>query len=48
MNTHKTAFTAKGFESDFYWYAKGCIFISLMFYAFIKNTKSASRMEEAV
>ena len=39
-------FKSHGNESGFYWYATGCIFISLLFYIGIKDTGRNSRMNE--
>ena len=41
-------FKNSGYEAGFYWYATGCIFISLLFYIFIPDTKTHSKMEQAV
>ena len=41
-------FKSVGNESGFYWYATGCIFISLLFYIFIPDTKTNSKMGQAV
>ena len=41
-------FKSVGNESGFYWYATGCIFISLLFYIFIPDTKKHSKMEQHV
>ncbi len=35
-----------GHESYFYWYVTGCIFISLLIYLFMKDTKKNSRINE--
>lgn len=35
-----------GHETWYYWYITGCIFISLLVYLFMKDTKRTSRMEE--
>ena len=40
-------FKDAGYEAGFYWYATGCIFISLLFYIFIPDTKKNSKMEQA-
>ena len=40
-------FKSEGNESGFFWYATGCIFISLLFYIFIPDTKKNSKMELA-
>jgi MHS family alpha-ketoglutarate permease-like MFS transporter len=39
-------FKSQGNEAGFYWYATGCIFISLLFYIGIKDTKANSRMDQ--
>jgi MHS family alpha-ketoglutarate permease-like MFS transporter len=39
-------FKSHGNESGFYWYATGCIFISLLFYIAIKDTGRNSRMNQ--
>jgi MHS family alpha-ketoglutarate permease-like MFS transporter len=39
-------FKSQGNESGFFWYATGCIFISLLFYIGIKDTKANSRMDQ--
>ncbi len=39
-------FKSIGQESGFYWYATGCIFISLLFYTFMKDTLRYSKMEQ--
>lgn len=41
-------FKDAGYESGFYWYATGCIFISLLFYIFIPDTKANSKMDRHV
>jgi MHS family alpha-ketoglutarate permease-like MFS transporter len=41
-------FKSQGNESGFFWYATGCIFISLLFYIGIKDTRKNSRMDEPV
>jgi MFS transporter, MHS family, alpha-ketoglutarate permease len=38
-------FKAHGGEAGFYWYATGCIFISLLFYIGIPDTKAHSKMD---
>jgi MHS family alpha-ketoglutarate permease-like MFS transporter len=40
------AFKNAGHESYFYWYATGCIFISLLFYIGIKDTLKTSKMNQ--
>ncbi len=40
------AFKQGGAESGFYWYATGCIFVSLLVYLRLHDTKHASRMED--
>jgi len=40
-------FKESGFEQGFYFYASGLIFVSLMFYAFMPDTRFASRMDQA-
>ncbi|WP_225769116.1 MFS transporter [Inquilinus sp. Marseille-Q2685] len=35
-----------GHESWFYWYVTGCILCSLLVYAFMRDTKSASRIDD--
>lgn len=42
------AFKNSGFESGFYWYATACIFMSLICYVFMRDTKAHSRMEQAL
>lgn len=39
-------FKDAGHESYFYWYVTGCIFISLLVYFFMKDTKKTSRLNE--
>ena len=39
-------FKQAGYESGFYWYATGCIFVSLLVYLKLHDTKEGSRMEE--
>lgn len=39
-------FKDAGHESYFYWYVTGCIFISLLVYVFMKDTKKTSRINE--
>jgi MHS family alpha-ketoglutarate permease-like MFS transporter len=39
-------FKKAGNENYFYWYVTGCIFISLVLYAFMKDTKKTSLMNE--
>ncbi len=40
------AFKQSGNESGFYWYATGCIFVSLLVYLKLNDTKAESRMED--
>lgn len=40
------SFKQAGFESGFYWYATACIFVSLLVYLRLHDTKERSRMEE--
>ncbi len=40
------AFKQAGNESGFYWYATGCIFVSLLVYLKLHDTKAGSRMEQ--
>ena len=40
------AFKQAGNESGFYWYATGCIFVSLLVYLKLHDTKHGSRMEQ--
>src|ERR1700735_2709360 len=40
-------FKSMGNEPGFYWYATGCIFISLLFYIGIPDTKTHSKMDRA-
>jgi MHS family alpha-ketoglutarate permease-like MFS transporter len=40
------AFKQAGNESGFYWYATGCIFVSLLVYLRLHDTKLGSRMEQ--
>ncbi len=40
------SFKQAGMESGFYWYATGCIFVSLLVYLRLHDTKAGSRMEE--
>lgn len=42
------AFKNIGFESGFYWYATGCIFISLICYLFMRDMKTHSKMDRAL
>ena len=42
------SFKDAGWEQGFYWYATGCIFISLIFYLFIPDTKTHSKMEQHI
>ena len=39
-------FKQAGHESWFYWYATGCIFISLLVYVSMRDTRAHSRMEQ--
>jgi MHS family alpha-ketoglutarate permease-like MFS transporter len=39
-------FKSSGNETGFYWYATACIFISLLFYISIPDTKTHSRMDQ--
>ena len=41
-------FKSVGNEPGFYWYATGCIFVSLLFYVFIPDTKANSKMDRHV
>lgn len=41
-------FKGAGNESYFYWYITGCIFISLLVYFFMKDTKETSKINEDV
>ncbi|MDE3253862.1 MAG: MFS transporter [Bacteroidota bacterium] len=38
-------FKEAGYESGYYWYATGCIFISLLVYVFMKDTRGSEWME---
>jgi MFS transporter, MHS family, alpha-ketoglutarate permease len=38
-------FKDAGYESGYYWYATGCIFISLLVYIFMKDTRNSEWME---
>lgn len=38
-------FKEAGYESGYYWYATGCIFISLLVYIFMKDTRNSEWME---
>jgi MHS family alpha-ketoglutarate permease-like MFS transporter len=40
------AFKNAGHESHFFWYATACIFVSLLFYVALPDTKRHSRMEQ--
>lgn len=42
------AFKNAGHESYFFWYATACIFVSLLFYIALPDTKRHSRMEQHV
>ena len=39
-------FKNAGHESGYYWYTTGCIFISLLVYVFMKDTKQISLIEK--
>ena len=39
-------FKDAGHESWFYWYITGCIFLSLIVYVFMKDTKKTSRLDD--
>ena len=39
-------FKNAGYESGYYWYATGCIFISLLVYLFMKDTRDTSLIEK--
>ena len=39
-------FKNAGNESGYYWYTSGCIFISLLVYVFMKDTKKHSLLEK--
>ena len=41
-------FKNAGIESGYYWYTSGCIFISLLVYIFMKDTKKTSLIEKGV
>lgn len=41
-------FKDAGNESGYYWYASGCVFISLLVYVFMKDTKRNSLIEKEV
>ena len=41
-------FKSSGNEQGFYWYATGCIFVSLLFYLAIPDTKLNSKMSRHV
>jgi MHS family alpha-ketoglutarate permease-like MFS transporter len=41
-------FKSAGHESWFFWYATACIFVSLLFYLFMPEMKTHSRMEQPV
>ncbi|WP_237722015.1 MFS transporter [Sediminibacterium roseum] len=38
-------FKGKGNETGYYWYTSGCVFISLLVYVFMKETKKTSLLE---
>ena len=40
------AFKRAGYESGFYWYATACIFVSLVVFLRLEDTKARSRMEQ--
>ncbi|WP_229743698.1 MFS transporter [Aliidongia dinghuensis] len=42
------SFKNAGWEQGFYWYATGCIFVSLIFYLLIPDTKKHSKMAQHV
>ncbi len=42
------AFKNSGWEMGFYWYATACIFISLICYIFMRDTKANSKMKQAL
>jgi MHS family alpha-ketoglutarate permease-like MFS transporter len=42
------AFKNHGYETGFYWYATGCIFLSLIFYVFMPEMKTHSKMEQPI
>jgi MHS family alpha-ketoglutarate permease-like MFS transporter len=42
------AFKNHGYETGFYWYATGCIFLSLIFYVFMPDMKTHSKMEQPI
>ncbi|MEJ0095325.1 MAG: MFS transporter [Methylocella sp.] len=42
------AFKNGGWETGFYWYATACIFISLICYIFMRETKANSKMKQAL
>ncbi len=48
INSVALTFKDRGYEQGFYWYATGCIFISLLFYIGIKDTKRNSQMERHI
>jgi MHS family alpha-ketoglutarate permease-like MFS transporter len=39
-------FKNNGHENGYYWYATGCIFVSLMVYLFMKDTRQTSLMKK--
>jgi MHS family alpha-ketoglutarate permease-like MFS transporter len=41
-------FKNAGFETGYYWYTTACIFISLLLYVFMKDTKENSLLEKGV
>jgi len=42
------AFKINGWEEGFYWYATACIFVSLLVYIWLPDTKKYSKMEQHV
>ncbi len=48
VDTVALAFKQSGHESWFYWYATGCILLSLLVYLGMKDTQKHSRMEQHV
>lgn len=41
-------FKEAGYESGYYWYATACIFISLLVYVFMKDTRNSEWMEQEI
>lgn len=41
-------FKSWGHETYYYWYITGCVFISLLVYVFMKDTKVTSRLNEDI